>query len=231
MSEEPSGLAAAAEHRGSVALAQASKPVNSVDALAERAFDVGLGLSVLSWAALRWAQADPASRRAPVQWMVVALHICSGAMILLRHRASKHGTPAAVMAGVPCFVAGLWMMQLAPAPAQWPRFPQLLFILGAGWALAALLTLGRNFAIFPSLRKLVTRGPYSLVRHPAYTGELAMLLACLWARPGLLTAALAAASVPLVVLRILAEERTLAGATGYSSYVRRVRWRMLPLVW
>jgi len=44
-----------------------------------------------------------------------------------------------------------------------------------------------------------------------------MLLACLWARPQPLTAALAAAAVPLVVLRILAEERILADAPGYAQ--------------
>lgn len=41
---------------------------------------------------------------------------------------------------------------------------------------AALITLGRSFGVAPADRGLVTRGPYAIVRHPAYTSYLVRTL-------------------------------------------------------
>ncbi len=48
----------------------------------------------------------------------------------------------------------------------------ILIVSGGALALAALVALGRSFSIFPEARRLVTRGPYAVVRHPMYLGEI-----------------------------------------------------------
>ena len=70
-----------------------------------------------------------------------------------------------------------------------------------------------------------------MIRHPAYAGETVMLWAAGAARPCWLAAELAVAILPLLALRIRAEEQTLAAAPGYAAYARRVRWQLLPGVW
>ena len=47
-----------------------------------------------------------------------------------------------------------------------------IIILGMLLSIFALLALGRNVSIIPQARKLVRHGPYRLVRHPLYLGEL-----------------------------------------------------------
>jgi protein-S-isoprenylcysteine O-methyltransferase Ste14 len=48
----------------------------------------------------------------------------------------------------------------------------LLIIGGTGLAIYAALVLGRSISILPEARRLVICGPYALVRHPLYLGEI-----------------------------------------------------------
>ncbi|MCP3960250.1 MAG: hypothetical protein GY719_20600 [bacterium] len=96
---------------------------------------------------------------------------------------------------------------------------------------ATFLCLGRSFAILPALRGVVVRGSYRLVRHPAYAGELLMIAGCVVARPVAGSVAALLLAVPLVALRIRAEEELLMSRERYRSYAEQVRWRLVPGVW
>jgi protein-S-isoprenylcysteine O-methyltransferase Ste14 len=81
-------------------------------------------------------------------------------------------------------------------------------------------------------QKVVSTGPYALVRHPMYSGALLMIagiplgLGSLW---GLAPAALLCGAL---AWRSLDEERFLVlHLPGYEAYRRRVRWRLAPYLW
>lgn len=46
-----------------------------------------------------------------------------------------------------------------------------LIVGGIAFALYAVLALGRSLSMMPEARSLVTKGPYSVIRHPVYLGE------------------------------------------------------------
>jgi protein-S-isoprenylcysteine O-methyltransferase Ste14 len=81
-------------------------------------------------------------------------------------------------------------------------------------------------------QRVVSTGPYAHVRHPMYSGMILffagvpLLLGSWW---GL---AIAPVIVVLFSVRIGIEDRTLReGQPGYSDYMTRVRYRLLPGVW
>ncbi|MDQ3810133.1 MAG: isoprenylcysteine carboxylmethyltransferase family protein [Chloroflexota bacterium] len=105
----------------------------------------------------------------------------------------------------------------------------LLVVLGTAFTIWSLATLGRCFGLLPEVRGLVVRGPYEVVRHPVYLGELIASLGILMARPDALIAAILVAFGLLQYWRALLEERVLSAAypREYEAYRKRVP-RLLP---
>lgn len=86
------------------------------------------------------------------------------------------------LGGCVAAVAGtLLPLALPLLPGTAPGVPRamvagLLGLAGMAWAIWALSALGRNLSVLAQAREVADRGPYRLVRHPLYTGELACAL-------------------------------------------------------
>jgi protein-S-isoprenylcysteine O-methyltransferase Ste14 len=102
-------------------------------------------------------------------------------------------------------------------------------MLGTLFTIWSLATLGRCFGLLPEVRGLVVRGPYRLVRHPVYLGEVIASLGSLIAKPHPLIVATLIVFVLLQYWRTVYEERALAAAfpSDYPAYRRRVP-RLVP---
>ncbi len=122
-------------------------------------------------------------------------------------------------------------------------FPLWLNILGmlliaCGYAFAAWALVENRF--FSGVVRIQTdrghsvcsSGPYRLVRHPGYLGNLLPLLGIVLALSSVWTLIPAAAALIITVLRTALEDRTLqAELPGYREYARRVRFRLIPGIW
>jgi protein-S-isoprenylcysteine O-methyltransferase Ste14 len=79
---------------------------------------------------------------------------------------------------------------------------------------------------------VISTGPYAIMRHPMYAGALVMAVGvplALGSWWGLLVVAL---TIPVLVWRILDEEKLLSSdLSGYTEYRRHVRFRLVPFVW
>jgi protein-S-isoprenylcysteine O-methyltransferase Ste14 len=81
-------------------------------------------------------------------------------------------------------------------------------------------------------QRVISTGPYAIVRHPMYASASLYLagtplaLGSLW---GFVPLAL---MIPVLIWRLLDEERFLAkNLSGYTDYQSRVRHRLIPFVW
>ncbi len=130
---------------------------------------------------------------------------------------------------------GLWlglvaaMLPTAVPSESAPRYLLLPGLAGYGLILWSLRTLGTKFGIAPADRGITSRGPYRLVRHPMYLGELVFRGAFLFSSRNLLM------DLGLFVLlagvqcwRIIREEHWIS---GYACYTRIVHWRLIPGIW
>jgi protein-S-isoprenylcysteine O-methyltransferase Ste14 len=121
-----------------------------------------------------------------------------------------------------------------------PVFPLWLIVLGfllisIGYAFAA-WALAENRFFSSMVRIQVDRGhvvcdsgPYRIVRHPGYAGNLLALPGMVLALSSMWTLILAAVALIIAVIRTVLEDQTLQDELpGYRDYARRVRYRLIP---
>jgi protein-S-isoprenylcysteine O-methyltransferase Ste14 len=81
-------------------------------------------------------------------------------------------------------------------------------------------------------QKVISTGPYALVRHPMYAAALVMLLGIPIALGSWWALLVIVAMMPALIWRLFDEERFLArNLPGYAQYMRKARYRLIPLVW
>jgi protein-S-isoprenylcysteine O-methyltransferase Ste14 len=81
-------------------------------------------------------------------------------------------------------------------------------------------------------QKVISTGPYAIVRHPMYAGGLLYIFGTPLALGSWGGFAPIAVMLPVLIWRLLDEERMLAGSlSGYIDYQKRVRYRLVPFVW
>jgi protein-S-isoprenylcysteine O-methyltransferase Ste14 len=107
----------------------------------------------------------------------------------------------------------------------------ILLISGTGFALCAVLALGRSISIVPEARRLVVHGPYALVRHPIYLGETVAMTGIVLQYISAWAVLLFGLQLALQLQRIKYEERLLIQVfPEYGSYTAHTA-RLVPGVY
>ena len=140
--------------------------------------------------------------------------------------------------------AAVWMLQRRPPAAGAPLsaaeialdlLAPVLSTASAWMGLSAVRTLGRQWSYTARLvqdHKLVTEGPYRLVRHPIYTAMLGKLIAANFAFGHWIGLPIAGGIFVIgTMIRVRSEERLLREAFGpeFEAYARRVP-ALIPFV-
>ena len=189
-------------------------------------------------------------------WTYVAISLVSGAAIvaylkradpkLLERRlrgpgAEKETSQKLTQLAAAIAFFGTIVLCLLDHRFSWSHVPVVVTIAGC-----ALLVFG-YLVIFLSLRentfaavnvavesgqKVISTGPYAIVRHPYYIGLLLWILATPLALGSWWGLLMLAPMVLVIASRIRYEERFLnEHLRGYASYCESLRYRLVPLIW
>jgi protein-S-isoprenylcysteine O-methyltransferase Ste14 len=81
-------------------------------------------------------------------------------------------------------------------------------------------------------QKLIDTGLYSIVRHPMYLGATILYISVPLVL-GSWYALIPSALIPiLLIIRIMNEEKVLiSGLKGYTDYMKKVKYRLIPFIW
>jgi protein-S-isoprenylcysteine O-methyltransferase Ste14 len=182
-----------------------------------------LGLAFFSFATalsafLAWEQPNL------LAWLVT-IHNAILAVIYARRQPAQ----AYDRIGLGLGVLAAFLPLVTPYPESIPVPIMVAGCLSYGLVFWSLFTLGSRFGVAPADRGLITAGPYRLVRHPIYLGELIMRSTYLLGSPQpVLVSAMLIVLIIIQILRIHREERIIC---GYDQYAMEVRFRLLPGVW
>lgn len=123
----------------------------------------------------------------------------------------------------------------------WSRMPGYVSVLGDGLVALGLFidllvfrenSYGASNIVVEEGQRVISTGPYALVRHPMYAGVLIMVLGVPLALGSWWGLAILALAGPVLAWRILDEERLLKkDLPGYGDYSGKVRYRLVPYVW
>ena len=178
--------------------------------------------------------------------LLITLYLMKHDPALLRRRlsggptAEKENTQRIIMSLASAgFIASLLVTALGYR-FKWSMAP--LYVVLAGDILTA-LSFNINFLVFKENtfssatveiskgQKVISTGPYALVRHPMYAGGTLLFIGtplALGSYWGLLAFV---AVLPILIWRLLDEEKLLArNLPGYVEYCARVRWRLIPRI-
>ncbi|MEY2562984.1 MAG: hypothetical protein QOH88_1177 [Verrucomicrobiota bacterium] len=148
----------------------------------------------------------------PILWLVITASIMAGIYTRRWTAAAMPYGQTLTVTAVALFVAGLLL--------RW-------------WAI---ITLGRFFTVDVVIEKdheVVDRGPFSVVRHPSYTGVLLAFVGfALTLRNWAALVIILGPIFAVFVRRMNVEEEALSGALGsrYTEYMRRTK-RLVPFVY
>jgi protein-S-isoprenylcysteine O-methyltransferase Ste14 len=125
----------------------------------------------------------------------------------------------------------IYGVALLPTPhlgTFWLFLSALLLTLGNALSLVILMRLGRSFSIMPEARRLVTDGPYAVIRHPLYLAEQIATFGVYIQFASPAAAALCAAQFLCQIQRMRNEEKVLERAfPDYAAYRQRTA-RLIP---
>jgi protein-S-isoprenylcysteine O-methyltransferase Ste14 len=151
----------------------------------------------------------------------------------------KHQRLIQIMAGL--LFIGLFIVSGLDYRFKWSALPPIVSLLSDCFVALGLLVV---FLVFrensyassvievTNEQRVITSGPYRVVRHPMYAGASLLILFSPLALGSWVGLVLSALLIVAIAIRLLDEEKYLsAHLSGYEAYRQQVHCRLVPFIW
>ncbi len=139
------------------------------------------------------------------------------------------------------FFIGLFIVPGLDFRFQWSNVPPVLSLIADGFValgfFIVFLVFRENSYTRATIevsdeQKVISTGPYGMVRHPMYAGAMLLLIFTPLALGSLVAVPFALPMLVVIAARLLNEEKFLTqGLPGYQEYCTKVRYHLVPFVW
>jgi len=172
-----------------------------------------------------WSAKSVATAFAEMSLIAFLVVICVAVIIRLPPIRSVDGVEPYVSGMLGTFLIGV--IAYLPTPIELPTAFAVtalaLEVLGTLLSIYVVLWLGRSISIVPEARRLVTGGPYSIVRHPLYITEEIAIVGIILLHLSVWSVLLGVVHWCIQLRRMTNEERILSATfPNYVEYARRV---------
>lgn len=158
----------------------------------------------------------------------------------MRYKEKEREQAAIIIVGAAILIAGITVIGL-DLYYSWSIVPAMASIAAdavslVGYGIIFLAFRENSYAsrtiVVEKSQRVISSGPYAIICHPMYLGYLMMMLAMPVALGSWAGVPIFSFYIPLIIARILNEEKVLArDLPGYAEYRRRIRYRLLPGIW
>ncbi len=196
-----------------------------------RLWELGVNLALIAvfgFFAYRFAMDFLLTRR-PSSLLYLAVQTIVAVFFLTRRQATSVSLDPFAWAAA---LTGTWLpLLLRPVAAEEVLVGQVLQTTGLVIQILGITSLARSFGIVPANRGIKTGGLYRFVRHPIYSAYLLSNAGFLINQYSLYNALALVVWLFFKVLRIRYEEELLALDPDYAAYMKKTRWRLVPLLY
>ncbi len=169
-----------------------------------------------------------------VLWVFSEFKITAGEITKGASSADKLTCEAYAIARVITVACALAFPTVWTEPGRWMIVGMGIFVASIIFRLVAIYTLGKFYSHRVRItndHQIIDSGPYRWIRHPAYTGMfLAHIGLVIFFFNWFVLIALFFVFLPVLVRRILVEEKALFDLPGYKEFALE-RARLIPLAW
>ncbi len=158
----------------------------------------------------------------------------------MRYKEKEQEQAAIIIVGTAILIAGITVIGL-DLYYSWSNVPAGVVISAdafslIGYGIIFLAFRENSYAsrtiVVEKSQRVISSGPYAIICHPMYLGYLMMMLALPIALGSWAGVPIFLLYIPLIIARILNEEKVLArDLPGYAEYRSRIQYRLLPKIW
>jgi protein-S-isoprenylcysteine O-methyltransferase Ste14 len=161
-------------------------------------------------------------------WTIGAMLMAAMSLVRIAPKAARIDLRAFLSTAFPVFLLPCLLRADSASSGLLAFAGVSLELFGVAFSQVARVYMGRSFGILPGNRGIVSKGPFSLVRHPIYLGWFVLTVGYVASYPSWLNCLITLATLPFMMWRIRLEEDLLVADPDYRAYCRMVPFRLVP---